>query len=855
MTPERWQQVREVLHGALQLAPEQRAAFLDKACPADDLLRRDVESLLSSDEACSSFLKSSALRIMISKGTRLGDYEVQSLLGSGGMGEVYRARDLRLHRDVAIKVLPALLSSDPNRLRRFEQEARAAAALNHPNILAVFQMGTFEGAPYLVSELLEGLTLREQIRRETLALAKVIEYGVQILGGLDSAHAKGIVHRDLKPENLFVTKEGQVKILDFGLAKLAQPARASATATTHTFDQKTDIGVVMGTMGYMSPEQARGEALDVRTDLFSVGVVLYEMTTSKNPFAGPTPAVIFNSILALTPAPPSQLREDLPPALERIICKALEKDRHTRYQTAAEIRSDLMQLQRRLESGTAKNATLVSAHRGGKNRVVWVGSVLALAIIASAVGRFLGRPKAQSHLWRQTTVAVLPFQNAAHDANLDYLGTALPDEVITTLSYAPLLSVRPFSMSQRFTGQNSDPHQAGQELRVANVVTGHFLHYQDRLGVTLEAVNIARDEVVWRSLVEVDSKDILRLREEMTSTLQKGLLPVLGASGGELSATKPKSQEAYELYLRSQDSTYWNIAGNKNGIALLERSLALDPGYAPSWLALGAHYYNDADMVTGNQEMFRKCIAAFERAHALDPNLLSASTWLIGTRRVYGNLAVSFAQVQELAQQRPRRAEVHVLLAQLLRSAGALEQAARECEITHRLDPDLWTDCFVLYIYMGDLAKARREIDRSPGEFSSFILGHVLLREGKIDEALPRLKILPTANNYELIHSCLPNSSTSECVATSKRIKDSFLSLPDPDAWYFGAALFAFLGKEDDAIRLLEADAKHSFCVYPAIDHDPLFDKIRQSAQFKAARQRGIECQKRFSPYANIQIQ
>src|SRR5438445_7505489 len=223
MTPERWQQVKEALHGALERAPEQRPAFLDNVCSANQSLRQDVESLLaSSDEARFGFLQSSAVRVTLTKGTRLGDYEVQSLLGSGGMGEVYRAHDYRLDRDVAIKVLPAFLSSDPERLRRFEQEARAAAALNHPNILAVLQMGTYAGAPYLVSELLDGLTLREHLRRGPLPIRKAVDYAMQIAHGLAAAHDKGIVHRDLKPENLFVTKDGRIKILDLRFAKLTQ---------------------------------------------------------------------------------------------------------------------------------------------------------------------------------------------------------------------------------------------------------------------------------------------------------------------------------------------------------------------------------------------------------------------------------------------------------------------------------------------------------------------------------------------------------------------------------------------------------------------------------------------------------
>src|SRR5215472_6902703 len=281
MTPEQWQRAREVLADALELKPSERPIFLDGACFSDKNLRREVERLLaSSEEARSSFMESSPLRVTLMAGVRLGDYEVVKLLGSGGMGEVYRARDTRLAREVAIKVLPAFYSNDPDRLRRFEQEARAAAALNHPNILAVHQMGTYEGAPYLVSELLEGNTLRELLRRGPLSVRKAIDYGVQVARGLGAAHEKGIVHRDLKPENLFVTKDGWVKILDFGLAKLQQRHPGSEHSAP-TRDKETEPGLVMGTVGYMAPEQVRAQTVDHRSDIFSFVAVLYEMLTGK----------------------------------------------------------------------------------------------------------------------------------------------------------------------------------------------------------------------------------------------------------------------------------------------------------------------------------------------------------------------------------------------------------------------------------------------------------------------------------------------------------------------------------------------------------------------------------------------
>ncbi|MGO9084750.1 MAG: protein kinase domain-containing protein [Terriglobales bacterium] len=335
MTPERWQQIREVLEKALSLAPEQRSALLARACASDPDLRKEVETLLaSSDDVRSSFLESPPARAALSPGTKLGEYEIKSMLGAGGMGEVYRARDARLGRDVAIKVLPAMVSSDSDRLRRFEQEARAAAALNHPNILAVFQMATHEGSPYLVSELLEGETLREQMRRGRMAVRKAIDYGVQIARGLSAAHEKGIVHRDLKPENLFVTKDGRAKILDFGLAKLTQPQSADNAPAA---GGETEPGAVMGTVGDMSPEQVRGQPADHRTDIFSFGAILFEMLAGKRAFQRATAADTQSAILNEDPPSISQVTTIIPPALQRVVHRCLEKIPEQRFQSASDL--------------------------------------------------------------------------------------------------------------------------------------------------------------------------------------------------------------------------------------------------------------------------------------------------------------------------------------------------------------------------------------------------------------------------------------------------------------------------------------------------------------------------------------
>ena len=377
MTVERWQQVKDLLQKALELAPEERNAFLDQSCSSDHSLRREVENLLnSSKEVRSDFLRSSGASAVLRKGTKLGDYEVQALLGSGGMGEVFRARDERLGRDVAIKVLPQSLALDSERLRRFEQEAQAAAALNHPNILAVFQMGSYEGSPYLVSELLEGETLRECLKAGPVTVRKAVDYAIQIARGLAAAHDKGIVHRDLKPENLFVTRDGRVKILDFGLAKLVQ-AQQSDQATATLID--TQVGTVMGTAGYMAPEQVRGQAVDRRADIFAFGAILYEMLVGKRAFQGNTAADTMGAILKEDPPSLADFVTNLPPVLQRIIHRCLEKSPELRFQSASDLAFAMEAI-----SGSAEGNAITA---GRRSIPLWMlaGSAALLLITMIAV--------------------------------------------------------------------------------------------------------------------------------------------------------------------------------------------------------------------------------------------------------------------------------------------------------------------------------------------------------------------------------------------------------------------------------------------------------------------------------------
>src|SRR5215813_8500549 len=408
LTPERWKRARDVLNDAMEMDEQERSAFLDSQCASDPSLRVELNELLAAEgEIGSSFLEKPALAHAVAhtnvssssilpQGTRLGPYVIQFLIGAGGMGEVYRARDTRLDRIVALKILPASSASDTLRRQRLQREARAISALQHPHICTLYDVGQQDGVDYLVMELLEGETLAARLEKSKFSLDQVLTYGIEIADALDAAQHRGIIHRDLKPGNIFLTSHGECKVLDFGLAKVDE--EPSDAATVAQPDVLTSPGVAIGTVAYMSPEQARGEQLDARTDIFSLGAVLYEMATGKSPFAGRTSAVTFKAILDSTPPLPSQINKAIPPKLDEVIGKCLEKDRDLRYQSAAELRADLKRIKRDSDSQkTSGSGSLSGAPPGvrGKQRTrALVAATAAAVVLAGAVLAYFGmRPE------------------------------------------------------------------------------------------------------------------------------------------------------------------------------------------------------------------------------------------------------------------------------------------------------------------------------------------------------------------------------------------------------------------------------------------------------------------------------
>jgi serine/threonine protein kinase len=788
-------------------------------------------------------------------GQQVSHYRILGKLGGGGMGVVYEAEDLKLGRHVALKFIPENLIGDPKSLERFTREARAASQLNHPNICTIHGIEDNNGHPFIVMEKLDGESLKQHISGHAMAIEEVLDVGVQVGDALVASHAKGIVHRDIKPANIFLTPSHQVKVLDFGLAKLVNNPGTEDDAGAD--NSLTAVGVIPGTAVYMSPEQARCEAIDARSDLFSFGVVMYEMSTGKKPFSGNNSLVTLDAVLHSKPTPPRDLNPKIPIELEGIIGKAMEKDRNHRYQSAAEMRSDLALLKRETESGTIKSGSATTKLRaasrtfGHSSRLMtWLllgmGGLL-LAVLAS-VGAWWYNHREVANAEQRNAIAVLPLQNMNGDFNIDYLRFALADELSSVLTYSRTLEVRPSSVTRKYVALDVDPKKVGQELRVGRLLQGHFMKQGDSLTVTLEAIDVPTDRLLWQTTVSAKAEDFIGLQEQLTSQVQHGLLPILGgASGAVDAAARPKNQEAYDFYLRSVAQSH-DPKPNKEAIKLLEWAVGIDKTYAPAWEALGQRYNFDSTYGGGGEDAFQRSNNAYERAVSLDPNRVMAASNLITNRVERGDLGRAYDAATDLVRRLPQSADAHFALSYVLRYAGMLEESMKECKAARQLDPGnfAYRSCAWSFLEMGKTDGAMDFVHLDAGtEWEAWVTPYVFLAEGNRTEARGAAKNMGKAPTYhrDLMEACTAAQPPADLARIVRENEASVMMEPDPEAWYHVGTLLAQCGQSEPALRLLKAAVQQNYCAYSALLEDPLLKDLRKDTRFNEVLTASSNCQ------------
>ncbi|MFY9558970.1 MAG: protein kinase [Terriglobales bacterium] len=794
-------------------------------------------------------------------GQTVSHYRILSKLGGGGMGVVYEAEDIRLGRHVALKFIPDHLSSDKRALERFTREARSASQLNHPNICTIHDIEEDDGHPFIVMEKLEGESLKARIHGKPMDAEALLDIAVQVADALAASHAKGIVHRDIKPANIFLTPGGQVKVLDFGLAKLAKDKSVGTTTDSSVEEALTQVGVIPGTAVYMSPEQARSEDLDVRSDIFSFGVVLYEMATGKKPFTGTNVVTTLHAVISQKAPSPRALNPALPAELESIIGKAMEKDRAQRYQNAAEMKADLQRLKKETDSGLtgtgvrgpAPPKVVTQTFQRVSFKQAWITLALAAVLITVlvAVGAWWFKRRVGTVHANNRTIAVLPLQNINKDSESEFLRFALADEIANALTYARALEIRPSSSTRKYANAEGDPQKIGRELQVGTVITGHFLKQNQKVLVTLEAVEVKDNKLIWTGTLTAPSENMIALQNQLAKKVRQELLPALGVARGATDVSSaPANSEGYDWYLRSVPVPH-DAVPNKEAITMLERAVELDPNYAPAWEALGRRYYFDAIYANGGAAQYGRSNAAYRRALSLEPGRVGAAGFLATNEAEIGQLDKAFQSARDLVARRPDSAFAHYSLGYVLRYAGRLDEAQRECDAGVAIDPGdyNWRSCAFAFFEAGKTAFAKQYLNKDAGsEWSNAVMVSVLMREGRMKEAREAAEKMTTNPTWmrAFLLGCLNKAPSEEIHSLAERAQDDLLWEQDSELKYYQGAVLAQCGEKKIAYAFLRKAVEQKYCAYQALQADPLLVGAQGDAEFREIVQAAGECQKKF---------
>jgi serine/threonine protein kinase/Tfp pilus assembly protein PilF len=736
MKPERWKQVNDLFQSAIERAPEERTAFLDESCHDDEGLRSEVESLLTSHERAENFIEVPAFEVapeLVTNdkagalvGKLIGHYRIESLIGVGGMGEVYLARDERLGRKAALKLLPDNLTIDEAQLSRFKNEARSASALNHPNILTVYEIGAEGDRQFIATEFIEGVTLRASITCGRMKPHAALEIAAQVASALAAAHQAGVVHRDIKPENIMLRPDGYVKVLDFGIAKLTEHRPASDDDKSETTAAlQTRPGLVLGTARYMSPEQARGQKVDARSDIWSLGVVLYEMVGGRPPFRGETPSDCIAAILTMEPPPLSGVLPDVPLKLESILQKALRKNSDERYQTAREMLADLRILKSELEADSslpptkARAESIVGKIKRHKRGVLLTLATALLAAAAVAYSFFFVAP---ARLPNEKSIAVLPFENLSEDKSNAYFADGIQDEILTRLSKIADLKVISRTSTQRYKKTHQKLSEIANQLGVANLLEGSVQKTNDQVRVTVQLISAANDSHLWAETFDRKLTDIFSVESEVAKAIADQLRAKLTGQEEQIIAARPtENPEAYDAYLRGL--AYSLRTGNSPANTLaaqkyLKEAVRLDPKFALAWALLS---YVDA---LGYLTLTLQPTAALrdetgqaaETALALQPNLgeaiLAKGYYYYACLKDYDAAVRYFEQARQFL---PNSSQIPESLAVVARRRGQWERSESYFNEAERLDPrnvSLLTQHAQSYMLVRRFPEALRKFDQ-----------------------------------------------------------------------------------------------------------------------------------------------